>query len=217
MNALLAGATGLIGREVSRAWPSGQGTLHLLLRRPLATVRAGQQAQVVDFAALPTLPRAEVALCCLGTTIAVAGSQAAFKAVDWGAVLAFAQAARQAGVKSFGLVSALGADSASRSFYSRVKGQTEEALQALNFETLVIARPSLLAGDRASLGQAPRTAERLALSLMKPLSALIPLAWRPIEARTVALALLRSTLHAQPGLQVLSSAALQKIGAGPDL
>jgi len=216
MNALLAGATGLIGREVSRAWPSHEGTLHLLLRRPLTPLPAGQQAHVVDFAALPALPKAEVALCCLGTTIAVAGSQAAFRAVDFDAVLAFAQAARQAGVTRFALVSALGANSASRSFYSRVKGQTEEALQALQFETLVIARPSLLAGDRASLAQAPRTAERLALSLMKPLSALIPLAWRPIEARTVALALLRSTLNAQPGVHVLGSAALQKIGADPE-
>jgi len=99
MTALLAGATGLVGRELARAWV-GPGLLHLLVRRPLAiAVPRSQRVHVVDFAALPALPKADEAYCCLGTTIKTAGSQAAFRAIDFDAVLAFAHAAQRAGVQ----------------------------------------------------------------------------------------------------------------------
>jgi len=156
MPALIAGATGLVGRELAQHW-TGPGDLMMLVRKP-GTAPAGPRLRPwpVDFLALPALPTAQEAFCCLGTTISQAGSQAAFRAVDFDAVLAFARAARAAGVQRFGLVSALGADSHASSFYSRVKGEAEVALADLGFESLVIARPSLLAGDRAALGQAPR-------------------------------------------------------------
>jgi uncharacterized protein YbjT (DUF2867 family) len=207
--ALLAGATGLIGREITRQWP-GPGPLHRLVRRA-GPVAAGAEI-VVDFTALPALPRAEVAFCALGTTIGVAGSQAAFRAVDFDAVLAFARAARAAGVHCFAAVSALGADAGAASFYSRVKGEAEAALAQVGFESLLIARPSLLTGDRAALGQPQRRGERIAIALTAPLTPLIPAAWRPIAAATVARALLRAAAEARPGVQVLGSAQLQRLG-----
>jgi uncharacterized protein YbjT (DUF2867 family) len=211
-DALLAGGSGLIGREIARQW-SGPGTLHLLLRRPRAQAAPrGQRDHLVDFAALPALPHATQAFCCLGTTIKVAGSQTAFRAVDLHAVLAFAQAARQAGATRLAVVSALGASPKSGSFYNRVKGEMEAAVATLGFECLVIARPSLLAGDRHTLGQAARPAEQLALALTRPLRGLIPAAWRPIEAATVARALRRALDAGAPGVQVLESAALQTLG-----
>jgi uncharacterized protein YbjT (DUF2867 family) len=208
---LLAGASGLIGREVQRQW-TGPGTLHCLLRTPQA---AAPHVQVhrVDYAALPALPRATGALCCLGTTIKTAGSQAAFRAVDFDAVLHFAQAAQRAGVQRLAVVSALGANPKSGNFYSRVKGEMEAALMAMGFSTLVIARPSLLAGDRASLGQPLRRGEVWTLALTRPLAPLIPAAWRPIEAATVARAMLHVLNDARPGTQVLSSARLQSLGS----
>jgi uncharacterized protein YbjT (DUF2867 family) len=209
-DALLAGATGLVGRELLRLW-AGPGTLHLLVRRPVPAPRHAA-VQVVDFAALPALPAAAWAFCVLGTTIKTAGSQAAFKAVDFDAVLAFARAARAAGVKRFGVVSALGANPRSGNFYSRVKGEAEAALGEVGFESLVIARPSLLAGDRESLGQAARPGEKLALAATRPLARLIPAAWRPIEAATVARALLRALAEGGSGVRVLDSAALQRLG-----
>lgn len=211
-SALLAGATGLVGRALAAQWPGPQ-PLHLLVRRDVPPTGPGQRVHVVDFAALPPLPRADWALCCLGTTIAVAGSQAAFRAVDHDAVLAFARAASAAGVTHFAVISSLGADARSRNFYSRTKGETEAALQTVGFRHLVIARPSLLAGDRASLAQAPRRGEALALALTRPLAWLIPKAWRPIEAATLARALLRALADAKPGVTVLDSAALQDLGA----
>jgi uncharacterized protein YbjT (DUF2867 family) len=219
MTTLLAGATGLVGREIARQWSSladaALGTLHLLLRRPDATLAALGHGSTVapDFTQLPTLPRCTAALCTLGTTLATAGSQAAFRAVDFDAVLAFAKAAKAAGARRFGVVSALGADAAVRhNFYNRTKGEAEEALSGLGFERLVIARPSLLRGDRDALAQRSRPAEALALALARPVERLIPLAWRPIEAGVLARALIRSLADAAPGVVVLESAALQRLG-----
>lgn len=214
---LLAGSTGLVGRALlaqALAGPNLQA-VHLLLRRAGAAPAADARVrpQVVDFAALPALPAADAALCALGTTIKVAGSQAAFRAVDHDAVLAFARAARDAGVTRFGLVSALGADARSRVFYNRVKGEAEDAVRALGFATLVIARPSLLLGDRQALGQPPRRGERLGQHLAAPLAPLLPAAWRPIGADAVARALLRALAGAGAGVQVLESARLHELGA----
>lgn len=209
---LLAGATGLVGRELVRqlAARPGSCTVHLLVRRPI-DAPPGMRVHVVDFAALPALPRAGEAFCTLGTTIAQAGSQAAFRAVDFDAVLAFARAARAAGVTRFAVVSALGANPKSSTFYNRVKGEMEAALAGVGFETLVIVRPSLLAGDRASLGQAQRPAERWALALTVPFAALIPKALRPIKAEAVARGMLQA-LQARPaGVHVVESGALQEL------
>jgi uncharacterized protein YbjT (DUF2867 family) len=213
MAALIAGATGLVGRELARHW-TGPGDLVLLLRQA-GKAPAGPRLRPlqVDFTALPALPQAEEAFCCLGTTIKQAGSQAAFRAVDFDAVLDFARAARAAGVRRFGVVSSLGADSRSGSFYSRVKGEAEAALSELGFDSLAIARPSLLAGDRAALGQTARPGERLALALALPLGRLLPAAWRPIQASHVARALLRAVREGRPGRRVLGSAEMQSLGA----
>ena len=214
MAALLAGASGLVGREVSARW-AGPGLLHLLVRRAFTPVGTGarlQRVHVVDFAALPALPSADEAYCCLGTTIRDAGSQAAFRAVDLDAVLVFARGARRAGVQRFAVVSALGANPRSPGFYSRVKGEMEEALAGLGFASLVIARPSLLAGDRAALGQPPRLGERLALAVTAPLSPLIPKAWRPIPAATVARAMQRALAEARLGVRIVESSELQELG-----
>jgi uncharacterized protein YbjT (DUF2867 family) len=211
-DALLAGASGLVGHQLALAWP-GPGSLHLLVRRPGPAPAPGRIVHVVDFAALPALPPAESAFCCLGTTIGVAGSQTAFRAVDFDAVLAVARAARAAGVQRFALVSALGANARSPNFYSRVKGEAEAALREIGFASLVIARPSMLVGDRSAIGQPVRRGERITFALSRPLGPLIPRAWRPIEAATVARALLRAAAQARPGARIVGSAELQTLGA----
>lgn len=210
--AILAGASGLIGREICSQW-QGPGTLHLLLRSAPAVRGPLQRVHLVDFTNLPALPDADEAYCCLGTTMAVAGSETAFRAVDFDAVLAFAVAAKAAGVTRFGAVSALGASPRSATFYNRVKGDMEVALAGLGFATTVLARPSLLAGNRAVLGQQQRFSERLALAVTAPLGGLIPAAWRPIQAARVARALTRAVGERRPGLRIVESAELQTLGA----
>jgi uncharacterized protein YbjT (DUF2867 family) len=210
---LIAGATGLVGRELTRqaAADAAWRPVHLLVRRALPAPAHTQVLQV-DFARLPKLPAVGSACCALGTTIAVAGSQPAFRAVDFDAVVHFARAAHRAGVKRFAMVSALGASARSASFYNRVKGEAEEALAAIGFQTLVIARPSLLAGNREALAQPARRGEQIALALTRPLSGLIPRAWRPIEAATVARAMLRALQERGPGRHVIESGELQSLG-----
>src|SRR4051812_17994062 len=119
----LAGATGLVGREILRGLvaDSQVGAIHVLARRAVAG-DAKVTVHVVDFTALPALPRMDEVYLALGTTIKVAGSQAAFRAVDYEANLAVARAALAAGAKRAGLVSAMGASARSGIFYNRTKG-----------------------------------------------------------------------------------------------
>ncbi len=189
---LLAGASGLVGghlaRRISADLPRN-GTLWLPLRRPPPASNGLRGAQAMPWPLPSDLPPLDAAVCALGTTIATAGSQAAFRAVDFDAVLAVARAAKAAGATHFGLVSALGADPASRVFYNRVKGEAEAAIEALGFEHVVIAQPSLLLGDRDGLGQRPRPGEAWAQRLTPVLGWAVPLRWRPIDAEQVAAAL----------------------------
>jgi uncharacterized protein YbjT (DUF2867 family) len=107
------------------------------------------------------------------------------------------------------VVSALGADAKSRIFYNRVKGEVEAAIAQLGYESVVIAQPSMLLGDRAALGQPARSGEVWAARLLGPLGWIVPKGVRPIPARAVASALLAATLDAKPGVRVLTSGAMQ--------
>jgi uncharacterized protein YbjT (DUF2867 family) len=215
---LIAGATGLVGSQILHALLNDgrTGTVHVLLRRAVLDLPASRRLQTlfVDFAALPALPAADEAYIALGTTIRNARSRDAFVAVDVDAVVNVARAAYAAGVRKLAVVSALGADARSSVFYNRVKAQAESELAAIGFERLVIARPSLLHGDRRQLGQSWRLGEGLSLMLLRPVSALLPKGARPIAARTVARAMVRALRDGDGGgVQVFESAALHDLGA----
>jgi len=217
---LLAGATGLVGRELFERLHQRPATqLTVLLRRPVSWIDAiaEQSAQVTvlradDFRQLPALPPQDRVLIALGSTMAQAGSRDAFAAVDRDAVIAVARAGLAAGARRLGVVSSAGANPASPNFYARVKGEMEAAISDLPTEHTVIARPSLLMGDRKSLEQAQRLGEEWALRVMQPLRRLMPEGWRPVSAATVAGALLQAVEAAQPrskGHRVLTSAFMQ--------
>ena len=193
--ALLAGATGLVGRAILPLLLRGHASVELLLRRVAPELGADPRLHphVVDFARLEgKLPAVDDVFIALGTTIAVAGSEAAFRAVDFDAVVETARAARAAGATRLALVSALGADASSRVFYNRVKGETEAAVAGLGYASVAIARPSLLLGDREALGQPVRPGEELALKASNKLGWLIPRNYRSIAVTSVAKALLRN-------------------------
>ncbi len=212
--ALLAGATGLVGRALLSMLLAEKRyhRVHVLLRRaaPEITADAKLEIRQVDFARLPeAFPTVDDVFIALGTTIAVAGSEAAFRQVDFEFVVNTARAARAAGATRFAVVSALGADAASRIFYNRVKGEMQDAIGELGYESVVIAQPSMLLGDRAALGQPARSGEVWATRVVGPLGWIIPKAVRPIPARAVASALLAAILDAKPGIRVLKSGAMQ--------
>ena len=206
---IIAGATGLVGKEILSGLLADDtvGEIHSLGRRAPGIEHPKLRVHLVDFADLPSLPSADEVYLALGTTIKVAGSQEAFRAVDYTANLAVAQAALAAGAKKAGLVSAMGADSRSKVFYSRVKGELEDALQKLPFDGLVVARPSLLVGNRDALGQPSRRGEEIGFALGKALGFLIPANYKPIEAKTVARALL-SAVRSAKGKKVLLSGSM---------
>ncbi len=213
---ILAGATGLVGQEILKGLLADPTVtaVHSLGRRKPETQHPKLVAHVVDFAALPRLPPADELYLALGTTIKVAGSQAAFRALDHDANLAVAQAALATGVKKVGLVSAMGADAHSKIFYNRVKGELEDALTQMPFEGLVIARPSLLVGDREVLGQAKRSGEVLGAAIAKVLGFLIPANLKPIQASSVAQALLAAVPNAKARI-VLPSGKMRRNGIRP--
>jgi uncharacterized protein YbjT (DUF2867 family) len=203
---VLAGATGLVGRAILEGLLADESVtaVHALGRREPDVRHPKLTPHVVNFKALPSLPPLEEVYLALGTTIKTAGSQSAFRAVDFDANLAVAHAALAAGARHAGLVSAMGADAKSRIFYNRVKGEIEEAVARLPFEGLVIARPSLLTGDRETLGQPNRPAERIATVVSKLLHPLIPSNYRPIAAADVARALLARVPTARERVVLLS-------------
>lgn len=212
--ALLAGATGLVGRALLPLLLASEHyrLVHVLLRRAVPDIQADAKLKLhrVDFARLPaTFPTVDDVYIALGTTIKVAGSEAAFRQVDLEFVLETARAALAAGATRLAVVSALGADPGSRAFYNRVKGEMQAAVTQLGYTSVVIAQPSLLLGDRTVLGQPSRNGEVWAARLLEPLGRVVPKGIRPIAARTVAAALLAALVEGKPGVRVLKSADMQ--------
>ena len=212
--ALLAGATGLVGHALLPLLLASKHYrgVHVLLRRAAPDIKVSPKLKVhhVDFAMLPAaFPTVDDVFITLGTTIKVAGSEAAFRQVDFAFVVNTARAARAAGATRLAVVSAVGADAKSRVFYNRVKGEMEAAIAQLGYKSIVIAQPSLLLGDRAALGQPVRSLEVWAARLLGPMSWMVPKGVRPIHARAVASALLTAILTAKPGVRVLKSGAMQ--------
>jgi uncharacterized protein YbjT (DUF2867 family) len=216
--ALIAGASGLVGGhllELLLAAPEYDRVVSVG-RRPLPREHPKLQQEIVDFTALEkngTDLRCDDAFCCLGTTIKQAGSRAAFRAVDHAAVLAFAWAARRNGARRLFVVTALGADSNSRIFYTRVKGETEEALQVLGFKTLAIFQPSFLRGRQVNRRPGERVMGAL-LWLAEPMLFGSLRKYRAIRAEVVARAMLRSSFgEGARGLLVYPSDEIEDLGA----
>lgn len=210
--AVLVGATGLIGDhclDLLLARPE-YDRVTALVRRPIERRHDRLEAHVVDFEALDAsgaVFAARDVYCCLGTTMKIAGSQDRFRRVDHDYPVEIARRARAAGAERLGLVSAVGADVAARSFYLRVKGETERDVAALGYATLVVARPSFLLGERRER----RPAEAVGIAASRALSFLFVgglRPYRPIHARQVATALIAAVLEGSRGTVVLDHAGL---------
>jgi len=206
MKLMLVGASGLVGQQVLRQASTHPAVSGLIAptRKPLAPA-ARLENPIVDFEHLPAdAPwwKVDAVICTLGTTMAQAGSEAAFRRVDHDYPLAVARLARAAGANAFVLNSALGAAADSRVFYSRVKGEAENAISALGYPSLTLVRPSLLDG-----GPRPdsRPGERIGLWFARMFRPLIPARYRAVATEAVARALLAAAVARVPGVHVLES------------
>jgi uncharacterized protein YbjT (DUF2867 family) len=192
--ALVAGGSGLVGGQLlPLLLQAPQYTrVHALSRRPLPFDHPRLANRVVRFEAslqaqLKGL-QCQDAFCCLGTTIREAGSQTAFRAVDLDLVQEFAQLALSCGAERLVVVSALGANAASKNFYMRVKGEMEKALESRRFRALDILQPSLLLGNRRNVRPLELGAQ-VAMQLVNPLLLGSWARFRAIPAATVAAAM----------------------------
>jgi uncharacterized protein YbjT (DUF2867 family) len=203
--ALVAGGSGLVGGQLLPLLLQSPhyARVHALSRRPLRLDHPRLANRVVRFEAslqaqLKGL-QCQDAFCCLGTTIRDAGSKSAFRAIDHDLVLEFAQLALGCGAERLVVVSALGANAASKNFYMRVKGEMERSLEGLRIRSLDILQPSLLLGSRRDL----RILELGAQAAMQLLNPLLLGRWsrfRAIAAATVAAAMCGAARSGRRGI-----------------
>lgn len=162
------GATGLIGQHLIETLSCDPGIrhVHVFVRRKAFEDLDKVTAHVVDFNDVSTFKphlNGDALFCCLGTTIKKAGSQEKFKKVDFDYPVEFAKAAKENGIETYMIVTAIGAYEGSGIFYNRVKGEVEQALKEIGFKQLFIFRPSLLLGKRNE----SRLGEKLATIFFK--------------------------------------------------
>lgn len=212
---LIVGGTGLVGSHLIRELSESQtGTqISSFVRRPLGEPLSGVSEFVIDFeqlAALTAESKAKAAFCCLGTTIAKAGSQKAFEKVDHHLPLEFARGALEGGAKQFHVVTALGADARSAVFYNRVKGKLEIELIDMGFESLHIYRPSLLLGARNERRPGEYVAKKLA-PFLNPMMIGPLKQYRAISGRDVARCIRIAAEKAPTGLHIYPSKRIQDI------
>ena len=207
--ALVVGATSLVGKELVKVLLASDkyNKIIVWVRQTVGIDHKKLEEKQIHFEILNSYEidkAVDHLYCCLGTTIKKAGTQKAFKAVDFGYPLLLAGKAKDAGVQQFIIISAMGAAVNAMSFYSRTKGEMEEALQRLDLHGLQIVRPSLLLGKREEF----RIGEQLAAML----AGLIPFLfigslkkYKPIPVREVAYAMYRIANQARPGNHIYES------------
>lgn len=208
--ALVAGATGAVGREVvSQLLEDPEFALvQVVVRRPTGRAHPRLVEFVTDFDDLagcaqrhPDMFSADAVFCCLGTTLRAAGSRPAFEKVDYQYVTQLAELAAARNVPRFLMVSAVGANPKALAYYSRVKGRAEDAVSALSFQSLHVLRPSLLMGQRDEHRPGEAAAQKLA-PLLSPFL-MGPLArYRPVQTTEVAAEMIRLAKRAQPGAYI---------------
>jgi uncharacterized protein YbjT (DUF2867 family) len=188
--ALIVGATGLIGNYCLQNLleDAYYSEVTVLVRKPTQNLHPKLKAVVTDFNNLDQVSsqiRVDDVFCCLGTTIKKAGSQKAFRTVDYSLVVTIAKIMQRQGAQQFVVVSAMGASKDSKVFYNRIKGEMEDTLIRLGYPCLRIVRPSLLLGARKEF----RLGEKFAMLLSPLLSPLLfgsLKKYKPVEASSVA-------------------------------
>ena len=208
--ALLAGATGLIGRQLLELLMNDMRYTHVIAisRRPLDIAHSKLRNVVADVATFEQYKdqlAADDVFCCLGTTMRQAKTKEAFRQVDFDYPVLVAKLSRERGARQFLLVSSLGANKSSFIFYNQVKGLTEEAISSIGFESLHILRPSLLVGPRTE----HRAVEDAAKWFYGAFGSLIPRKYKAIESVTVARAMLALAAQQKKGNFIHESGELQ--------
>ncbi len=212
MRISILGATGATGSDLLKlALKSNRITeIHLFTRRKLSPSHPKVFCHVVDFNK-PELWQheisGEIVFSCLGTTLKDAGSKEAQFKVDYTYQYEFAQAAKANGVKSFILVSSVMANAKSSFFYTRIKGQLEDAISLLAFPCLIIFRPPSLIRTINT-----RKSEQISLKILQSLNQIgLFKSAKPMSTESLAQAMLYAAENISSGIHILESHQIKRI------
>ena len=211
---LLAGATGLVGAAALKLLLADDRVTQVVAptRRALSP-HPKLLNPIVDSTSIPYDADwwvADGAICALGTTRAKSRSAAAYRAIDYDYALAVATQVRKGDATCFALTSSMGADARSRFRYTRIKGELEDAVDCLGFQSLTILRPGFLGGER----QEDRPVERILSPLLRIAAPILPAGARTSPASTVAALLVEGALRGSPGRHVIGSAEIARAAEG---
>lgn len=203
--AVVLGATGLIGSHLLKQLLADDsfGIVRILVRKPVAVQHTKLQTVITDFANYKQyqkdLGTGDCIFCCIGTTNAqVKGNKTEYRKIDFDIPVNAARFGKEAGFQQFLIVTAASANSNSRIFYNRLKGEVEEVIATFSYQALHIFRPSFLLGNRAE----QRMGERIVKSIFKAIAFLLPSSWKPIEAADVAKAMIATAKKGKAGMNI---------------
>lgn len=214
MKALVIGATGAVGKDLVDLLLENDAfsEVHIFVRRKVENANPKLKVHLVDFDNVEKwkpLVSGDVAFSCLGTTLKAAGSKEAQWKIDYQYQYDFAQAASQNGVSQYVLVSASGANAQSFVFYSKMKGQLEEAIKKLNFSSLGIMQPPLLVRENSD-----RKGEKFAEKLLNFLNSVgLFRSQKPMHTQTLAQAMMAFSQKQEKGIFVFSPKAIRAINS----
>ena len=196
--AVVIGASGMIGNLVTQGLLKDEAftKVRVLVRKPIQLDHPKLETVIVNFADLndyqKNLGTGDCIFSCIGTTQKnVKGDNKLYRSIDHDIPLNAATLGKAAGFQCFSLVSSVGANAASSNFYLRLKGELEDAISAVGFNSLHIFRPSMLLGNRKEF----RAAENIFQGVFKALSVLLLGSfkkYRAIQGETVAAAMVNA-------------------------
>ncbi|MBN1984794.1 MAG: NAD(P)H-binding protein [Prolixibacteraceae bacterium] len=199
LTANVVGATGLVGKQLVGLLLENEHfeKVRIFVRRDSGLQHPKLEQQIVNFSDEKTwAPQltGDVLFSALGTTLKQAGSKEKEYEIDFTFNLNFAQKAKENGIENYVLVSSIGANAKARIFYTRMKGELDEAVSKTGFNNLAILRPSSLTGNRKE----KRPAEIISIPILRFITRFILKKYRPIEDITVAKAMINAILKPNP-------------------
>ncbi|MDP4263302.1 MAG: oxidoreductase [Bacteroidota bacterium] len=211
--ATIIGATGLIGGHLLQLLLDDPyfETVKILIRRPFPLTHPKLEKKLVDFndsdSLLVAMDNSDVIFCAVGTTQRkVKGDKEAYRKIDYDIPVKAARFCKMTGCETFVLVSSVGANSKSRNFYLKLKGEVEDAVASVGLNAVHIMRPSMLLGDRTE----SRPGEKIGKGIMNAISFLLPSKYKPIQAKKVAGAMLAAAKENKEGYFVYEYKEMKK-------
>jgi uncharacterized protein YbjT (DUF2867 family) len=214
MTATVIGATGLIGSYLLNELLNDPfyDTVKILIRKPLDITHPKLEKKIVDFndsdSLLVAIDNSDAVFCAVGTTQKkVKGDKEAYRKVDYDIPVKAARFSKMTGCETFVLVSSVGANSKSKTFYLKLKGEVEEAVKTVGVKSVHIMQPSMLLGERKEF----RLGEKIGKIFMTGLSFLLPSKYKPIQANKVAIAMLNAAKENNEGFFVYEYDGIRKL------